>query len=83
MLNKIQNIQSLEGISLYDLMAEDISIQARLTNQKEVSIYLEDEKYKPLAHDKTHLYAWESLVYLAKQIISENDKIQREIENEK
>ncbi len=71
----------MTDLTLYDLMAEDMIIWAKLVDKNHVSVKVENEQDEIVYEESSHIAAWESLVYLAKQIISVDERIQSELEN--
>ena len=67
-------------ITLYDLCAEDHRLSARLRGNKLINIKIENEDGEVILQDDEHLYAWESLVYFAKQVLYYDKKIQKDLE---
>ena len=70
----------MEDITLYDLCAEDHRLSARLRGNKLINIKIENEDGEVILQDDEHLYAWESLVYFAKQVLYYDKKIQKDLE---
>ena len=70
----------MEDITLYDLCAEDHRLSARLRGNKLINIKIENEDGEVILQDDEHIYAWESLVYFAKQVLYYDKKIQKDLE---
>lgn len=70
----------MEDITLYDLCAEDHRLSARLRGNKLINIKIENEDGEIILQDDEHIYAWESLVYFAKQVLYYDKKIQKDLE---
>lgn len=68
-------------LKLYDLMGEDHELEASVNPKtKQVSIKINNESGNLVYHDNTHEYAWDSLVYFAKQVLSYDKRIKNELE---
>jgi hypothetical protein len=74
-------------LTLHDIMAEDHMIYANLQQNGEINVRVineetTEENAEVYAH-VGHRYAWESLVYFAHQILTENQRIikQQELRN--
>lgn len=66
-------------LAFYDVMAEDMYITAtRVRDGIETTVT--NERDEVVFHEVSHEYAWDSLVYFAKQILSEDAKIERQRE---
>lgn len=70
----------MEDITLYDLCAEDHRLSARLRGNKLINIKIENEDGEVILQDDEHIYAWEILVYFAKQVLYYDKKIQKDLE---
>lgn len=68
-------------ISLYDLCGEDHYIFANLEKDGEVSVIVENEEQKEVYHEKSHFFAWDSLVSFAKMVLQQDEKIQKGLEH--
>lgn len=66
-------------ISLYDICGEDHYIYAKLEKDGEVRVIVENEDEEEVYHEKSHIYAWDSLVSFAKMVLSQDEKIQKEL----
>lgn len=68
------------GLEFYDIMAEDMIIYARCTKGNQVHVLVTDEYDKKVFSEISSKDAWDTLVYFAKQIVSENENMEREDE---
>lgn len=66
----------MTNLTLYEIMGEDMTLWAKLVNKKEVLVQVKDELDRTVFEESSHIYAWESLVSFAKQIISANVHIE-------
>lgn len=66
----------MTNLTLYEIMGEDMTLWAKLVNKKEVLVQVKDELDRIVFEESTHIYAWESLVSFAKQIIAANVHIE-------
>ena len=80
--DRIMNESTFNELTLYEIMAEDHNIYATLTSDKQVLVEVGKDKknYNDYA-ETSHIYAWESLVYFARQVIDADKRIQEEINN--
>ena len=78
--DRILEYLKLEDITLYDICAEDHRLMAKLRNNKLVHVKIENEDGEVILQDDEHIYAWESLVYFAKQVLYYDKKIQKDLE---
>lgn len=67
----------MKELTVYELMGEDYIIYAKLISQNQVSVKIENEDGEVVFKEKTHKYAWESLVYFAKQVLACNERIEQ------
>lgn len=71
----------MEQITFYDLGGEDHEIHVILDKcPKHVNIEIFNETGDIVFEERSHIYAWESYVNLAKQILACDARIQKEIE---
>lgn len=63
------------SLSLYELMAEDHLIYARLEKNGEITTTITNENDETVYDETSHEAAWNSLVYFAQQVIDENKRI--------
>lgn len=64
-------------LKLYQIMGDNMLIYAKKLPNGEINTTVIDEESNQTVFCETgHPAAWESLVYFAKQIISENDRIE-------
>ena len=69
-------------ISLYDICGENHYVFAKLETDGDVTIRVENEESEEVYREKSHIFAWDSLVSFAKMVISQDEKIQKELEND-
>lgn len=65
--------------TIRDLMGEDMSIFAKLIDRKRVYVEVVDENEKQVYEETSHIYAWDSLVSFAHQIIRYDERIQEHL----
>lgn len=66
------------SITLYDLGAEYHRLYAKKHNNGEVQVQIvNDDTDKEVYNETSNIAAWESLVYLAKQILDADNRIQQ------
>lgn len=65
--------------TIRDLMGEDMSIFAKLIDRKRVYVEVVDENEKQVYEETSHIYAWDSLVSFAHQIIRYDERIQENL----
>lgn len=71
----------MTNLTVHDLIGEDHEIQVTLLNgEKHVAIDIHDENSMLVEHLETHIYAWESLVSFAKQVLACDERLRQEIE---
>ncbi len=75
----VENL-NMDDISLYNLCAEDHRIFARVKDNSLIQIAIENEDGDIILREDTHLYAWESLVYFAKQVLYHDKRIQKDLD---
>lgn len=63
--------------SVYDLLSEDhdIYIRRNTNNPKEIDIRIDDKKGNAVYQERSHIFAWQSLVNFAEQVIELNKSI--------
>ncbi len=67
-------------LTLYELMAEDHVIFADLKPNGEVHVVVTDTAEHEIVYSETgHIYAWESLVNFAQQVLDCDTRIQNEL----
>ncbi len=70
----------MNDLSVHDLMGEDHELTVKLhTDTKHIEITIHDDRCVEVYDDITHINAWESLVYFAKQVINLDRRIQEDI----
>ncbi len=65
------------ALELYDIMAEDLVIYAK-QKKKQVEVLVTNDDDEVVYHELSHQAAWDSLVYFAKQILAENERMEKE-----
>jgi hypothetical protein len=71
-----------DELTLYEICANDYTIFSNLESDKEIMVEVWDDKHETVYKQKSNQYAWDSLVSFAKMILSQDKKIQKEIEND-
>ena len=66
------------ALELYDLMAEDHEIFCKKQSNGEIHVLVINEDEGVVYEESSHLAAWDSLVYFAKQVISEHERMEKE-----
>ena len=70
----------MTNLTLYEIMGEDMTLWAKLVNKKEVLVQVKDELERTVFEEHSHIYAWETLVSFAKQILAANVHIENQKE---
>ena len=72
----------MTNLTVYDLMGEDHEIQARIhvSNKRRVWVRILNEQSEEVYSEESHIYAWESLVGFAKQVLACDERLRQEIE---
>lgn len=70
----------MTNLTLYEIMGEDMTLWAKLQNKAEVAVQVKNEDDETVFSEVTHIYAWETLVSFAKQIVACDERIQKELE---
>ncbi len=70
----------MSDLTLHNIMAEDMVIWAKLHEPRTVSIQVTDEDETTVYDEVTHIYAWESLVSFARQILACDEQVQKDLE---
>lgn len=60
----------MSQVTFYDLGGEDHQIYANLTRTGDVKVVLKNEDDEVIYKEESHIRAWDSIVYLAKQILA-------------
>lgn len=66
-------------LTIYDLMGEDMSIFVKLIDTNHVHVEISDERDVVVYDERSHIYAWDSLVSFAKSVLRYDENIQKEI----
>jgi len=76
-IKKPKDTQELptKELTLYEICGEDMEICAK-KKDGQIEIKVTDEKDREVFFEKTHQVAWDSLVYFAKQVIFQDERIQ-------
>lgn len=69
-----------DELTLYQIMSEDMSIFSELTDTNLIHVEVMNDNDEVVYEEKSHIYAWESLVRFATQVISQHIKIQKQIQ---
>ena len=69
-------------LTVYDLMGEDHEIEASLNakDPKRVLVEITNEDGQCVYSEESHIYAWESLVLFAQQVLNCDKRIQEHLE---
>jgi len=67
-------------LEFYDVMGEDMYITAKLINRGEIETIVTNDADEVVFREVSSPIAWEALVYFAKQILSEDAKIEKQRE---
>ena len=70
----------MTNLTVYNLMGEDMSIECKLIDTKHVHVDIIDENDNSVYSEDSHIYAWESLVSFAKQVLACDKRLRQEIE---
>ncbi len=70
----------MTNLTVYDLMGEDMTIECKLIDTKHVHVEIIDERDVLVYAETNHIYAWESLVSFAKQVLACDERLRQEIE---
>lgn len=70
----------MTNLTLYEIMGEDMTLWAKLVNKKEVLVQVKDELERTVFEESTHIYAWDTLVSFARQVLACDERIQQELE---
>ena len=63
------------SVTLYDIMAEQMTIWAKKLPNGEIEVRVEDENDNEVYNQTSHRFAWEELVYFAKQVLSVDERM--------
>lgn len=73
-------LETIDSLTVYDAMGEDHELEATLNPEtKTVLVQITNESGNLVYQEDSHRYAWGSLVYLAKQILRYDEKIQQQL----
>ncbi len=70
----------MTDLTLHNIMSEDMVVWAKLHEPKTVSIQVTDEDETTVYDEITHIYAWDSLVSFARQILACDEQVQKDLE---
>lgn len=70
----------MTNLTVYDLMGEDHEIWVKAADEDHVEIEILNENQSLVYAEKSHLFAWDSLVSFAKQVLACDKRLQQEIE---
>lgn len=62
-------------LNLYDIMAQDVTLYAKLVEPNHVKLEVHDENDILVYCETSHIYAWDSLVSFAKQVLRSDARI--------
>lgn len=65
-------------LRLYDIMAEEMTLWAKKLSSGEIEVRVEDENDNEVYNHISHRFAWDELVYFAKQVLRENERMERD-----
>ncbi len=66
------------ALELYDIMAEEHMIWAKRLPNGEINVRVENENNEEVYNETGHRAAWDELVYFARQILKENERLEKE-----
>lgn len=67
-------------LTVYDLLGEDHELWAKSIEPKMVQMVIRNESNEVVYFENSHIYAWESLVSFAKQVLACDERLRQEIE---
>jgi len=67
----------MKDLSLYTICGEDMEIYAKKLPKEQIEIKVMNEDGDAAFHEVTHQAAWDSLVYFAKQVVSQDERINK------
>lgn len=70
----------MSALTLYEIMADDLVIYATHLKGKQIAVTVTNEEDVVVFHEDSHVFAWESLVYFARQVLNCDKKIQEDLE---
>ncbi len=70
----------MTNLTVYGLMGEDHEIWAKPIDAKHVQMEIKNEQDERVYFETSHIYAWESLVSFAKQVLACDERLRQEIE---
>lgn len=68
------------SLELYDIMGSDHQIFAHLERNGEITTVVNDEDGSPVFSETSHIAAWLSLTYFAKQVLDCDAYIQKQLD---
>jgi hypothetical protein len=67
----------MKQLTVYELMGQDHLIYAHLENNNEITVQIvTDEDEETVFQETTSQFAWDSLVYFARQIVACDERVQ-------
>lgn len=69
----------MKELTLYEIMGEDNYVIANVKDSQ-VNVKVLDENDNQVFNETSHHHAWDSLVYFAKMVLSQDEKIQKQLE---
>lgn len=70
----------MTDLTIYDLIGEDHEICVKLVTDKHINIEIKNDQDERVYFESSHIYAWESLVSFAKQVLACDERLRQEIE---
>lgn len=70
---------NMSELTLYEIMGEDHDITVKLHDDRHVEVVVRNEHLDILYDEVSHIYAWESLVYFAKQVVAVDARLQEDL----
>ncbi len=67
-------------LRFYDLGAEDHYVIARLQNDNEITVTVQNDDEEIVYQEKSNAHAWDSIVSFAKMVLEQDKFIQKELE---
>lgn len=72
----------MNELTLYNLMSEDMTIWTSLQGKTHVNVKVQNEEGEVVYAQVSHIYAWESLVSLARQVLACDERLRKDLELE-
>ncbi len=68
-------------LTLYDIMGQDMCLIAKVDGHNHIAVEVLDEEDGQVYFERSHIYAWDSLVLFARQVVHADERIQRQLED--